>query len=71
LSQSGYVAVALTDLLGLDQQLQGQPIEALVADMALLPREDTMRDLVRRLGSNRPLVVVATPAVCPPRCAAT
>jgi len=66
LSQAGYLPVAVPDLLSLDQQLQNQPIEALVVDIALLPREDTLRDLVRRLGSNRPLVVVGDACRVPP-----
>lgn len=58
LSQSGYQPVALPDLLSLDQHLHGHPIEALVMDQTVSVREDTIRELVRRLGSNRPLIVI-------------
>jgi hypothetical protein len=58
LSQSGYDPVALPDLSRLDDNLQAAPIEALIADVALVPRQDDLRGLVRRLGNNRPLVVV-------------
>jgi hypothetical protein len=58
LSNAGYLPVALPDLLSLDRVLQGQPVEALVADLGAAPREDHVRDLMRRLGANRPLVVL-------------
>jgi hypothetical protein len=58
LTQSGYDPVTIPDLISLDKHLQGQQVEALIADSALVPREDSVRDLLRRLGSNRPLVVL-------------
>ena len=58
LSVSGYHPVVLPDLSQLDDDLQTNPIEALIADMGLLPREDDVRNLVRRLGNNRPLMVL-------------
>jgi hypothetical protein len=58
LSVSGYHPVALTDLSHLDDDLQHNAIEALIADMVLIPREDDVRNLVRRLGANRPLMVL-------------
>ena len=58
LSSSGYHPIAQPDLSRLDDDLQINAIEALIADMALLPREDDVRNLVRRLGNNRPLLVL-------------
>ena len=58
LSSSGYHPIAQPDLSRLDDDLQVNAIEALIADMALLPREDDVRNLVRRLGNNRPLLVL-------------
>lgn len=58
LTESGYHPVAIQDLTCLDDDLQANPFEALIADMALVPREDYLWDLVRRLGSNRPLMVL-------------
>jgi hypothetical protein len=58
LSASGYHPVALADLSRLDDDLQHHAVEALIADMVLIPREDDVRNLVRRLGSNRPLMVL-------------
>lgn len=58
LSQSGYDPVAMSDLASLDESLQANPIEALIADAALVPRESDVSALVRRLGSNRPLMVL-------------
>lgn len=57
LGQSGYHTVAVSDLSHLDEELQANPIEALVADAALVPRED-LPGLLRRLGLNRPLVLL-------------
>jgi hypothetical protein len=58
LRQSGYTPLGIADLSRLDEDLQANPIEALVADVALVPYEDEVRTLVRRLGKNRPLVMV-------------
>jgi len=58
LSESGYAPVAIPDLSSLEESLQASAFEALIADLALVPREDNLWDLVRRLGSNRPLMVL-------------
>jgi len=58
LSQSGYEPVAYPDTVRLETHLRLAPVEALIADLSLAPREDDVRDLVRRLGSNRPLVAL-------------
>ena len=58
LSQSGYDPVAVSDLSRLDEDLHTNPVEALIAEMALVPREDDVRGLMRRLGSNRPLMIL-------------
>jgi hypothetical protein len=58
LNQSGYHPVTVSDLSRLDEVLQTNAVEALVADLALLPREGDVWGLLRRLGINRPLVVI-------------
>jgi hypothetical protein len=58
LRQTGYEPIILTDLARLEEQFQAAPIEALVADLVLAPREADIRDLVRRLGANRPLIAI-------------
>ena len=58
LSQSGYDPVAVSDLSRLDEDLHANPVEALIAEMALVPREDDVRGLMRRLGTNRPLMIL-------------
>lgn len=57
LGQSGYDPVAMHDLSQLDD-LPGRAIEALIADIALVPRGHDVTTLIRRLGSNRPLLVI-------------
>lgn len=57
LHQSGYRAVPVDDLSHLDDALHPNGIEALIADAALVPRED-LPGLLRRLGINRPLVLL-------------
>ena len=58
LRDSGYDLVMMPDVARLDEHFQGAPVEALVADLALAPREADVRDLVRRLGVNRPLIAL-------------
>lgn len=58
LSDAGYAPTHVADPLRLDDALQAQSIEALVADVALLPSLDDVRLLLRRLGGNRPLLLV-------------
>jgi hypothetical protein len=57
LGQSGYHTIPVNDLSYLNAELQANPIEALVADAALVPRDD-LPGLLRRLGVNRPLVLL-------------
>jgi hypothetical protein len=57
LSQSGYDPVALSDLSRLDDR-QINSVEALIAETVLVPGEDQVRDLARRLGNNRPLMLL-------------
>jgi len=58
LSQSGYDPVAMSDLSRLEENLQANSVEALIADLSLVPREQEISGLVRRLGGNRPLMVL-------------
>lgn len=58
LSESGYAPVPLSDFARLDKDLQAHAIEAMVVDTALVASDDELFGLVRRLGVNRPLVVV-------------
>ena len=44
LSQSGYDPVAVSDLSRLDEDLHTNAVEALIAEMALVPREDDVRE---------------------------
>jgi hypothetical protein len=65
LSLAGYQPVPIPDLMGLDQHLNGKHVEALIADLGLSPREDGARDVMRRLGSNRPLIVIGDTSALP------
>ena len=58
LFDSGYQPVALADLSRLDEEVHANAIEALIIDMALIPREEDVRNLARRLGNNRPLILL-------------
>jgi hypothetical protein len=58
LSDSGYQPVALPDLSRLDEEVHTNAIEAVIADMVLIPRDDDVRNLARRLGTNRPLILL-------------
>ncbi len=58
LSQSGYDPVIVSDLSRLDEDLKAHAVEALIADLAMVPREDDVRSVMRRLGSNRPLMIL-------------
>jgi hypothetical protein len=58
LRDSGYDLVMMPDVARLEEHFQGAPVEALIADLALAPREADVRDLVRRLGVNRPLIAL-------------
>jgi len=58
LTKAGYepVSIAAIDTIG----QEAQSIEALIADVSLVPARDLAR-LVRKLGPNRPLVLVGRP----------
>ena len=58
LSDADYTPIHTADPRRIDDDLQTHPIEAMVADVTLLPRPDDVRLLLRRLGSNRPLLLV-------------
>ena len=57
LSATGYEPVPMLDLDLLARDLSTRPVEALIADVALVPAVDLPR-LIRILGANRPLMVV-------------
>jgi len=57
LSAAGYEPVPMLDLDLLGRDLSTRPVEALIADVALVPLVDLPR-LIRILGANRPLIVV-------------
>lgn len=61
LSAAGYEPVPMLDLDLLARELAARPVEALIADVALVPAADLPR-LLRILGPNRPLVVVGEAA---------
>jgi hypothetical protein len=58
LTGAGYDVVGIADINRLDDELQAHPVEALIADLSLLPKEDSLRALLRRLGHNRPLMLI-------------
>lgn len=57
LSGAGYEPVPMLDLDLLAREISTRPVEALIADVALISLTDLPR-IVRLLGANRPLVVV-------------
>jgi hypothetical protein len=60
LSGAGYEPVPMLDLDLLARDLSTRPVEALIADVSLVPAVDLPR-LIRVLGANRPLIVVGEP----------
>lgn len=62
LQAAGYEPVPMLDLDVLARDLSTRPIEALIADVALVPAADLPR-LIRILGANRPLIVVGEAAL--------
>ena len=62
LSAAGYEPVPMLDLDLLARDLSSRPVEALIADIALVPSVELPR-LIRILGPNRPLIVVGEPAL--------
>lgn len=61
LQAAGYEPVPMLDLDSLARELATRPIEALIADVSLIPVADLPR-VLRILGTNRPLIVVGEPA---------
>ena len=61
LSAAGYEPAPMLDLDLLGRDLTTRPVEALIADVALVPAADLPR-LLRILGANRPLIVVGEAA---------
>ncbi|MFA5910976.1 MAG: hypothetical protein WC815_19540 [Vicinamibacterales bacterium] len=61
LHSAGYEPVPMLDLDSLARELSTRPIEALIADVSLIPAADLPR-VIRILGANRPLIVVGEPA---------
>jgi hypothetical protein len=60
LSEAGYEPVPMLNIDSVGRDLVVRPIEALIADVALVPAPDLPR-VVRMLGANRPLIVVGDP----------
>ena len=61
LSAAGYEPVPMLDLDLLARDLSTRPVEALIADVSLVPVVELPR-LIRLLGANRPLIVVGEAA---------
>lgn len=61
LQAAGYEPVPMLDLDLLARDLSTRPVEALIADVTLVPAIELPR-LIRILGANRPLIVVGEPA---------
>lgn len=64
LSHAGYEPVPLPDLDSVIRVFETGPLEALIADAALVPVSDFPR-VVHMLGINRPLVLVGEPGTAP------
>ena len=60
LSLAGYDPVPMLGIDALARDLSVRPLEALIADVSLVPKPELPR-LVKVLGSNRPLVLVGDP----------
>jgi hypothetical protein len=60
LTAAGYEPVPMLNLEGIHRELASRPIEALIADVALVPKSDLPR-LVKVLGPNRALILVGAP----------
>lgn len=58
LSRSGYHPIAVSDVSRLDEEVHANAAEALIIDMGLLPRDEDVKNLARRLGNNRPLILL-------------
>jgi len=55
-----YAAVPMLDIDAIGRDLNTRPIEALIADVKLVPAADLAR-VVKTLGPNRPLILVGNP----------
>lgn len=64
LTSAGYEPVQLPDLDSVIRVFESGPLEALIADAALVPVADFPR-VVHMLGINRPLVLVGEPGTAP------
>ena len=60
LKETGYEPVPMLTLESVAKDLTSRPIEALIADVSLVPASDLPR-VVKMLGPNRPLVLVGAP----------
>ena len=61
LTQAGYEPTPMLSLDSIGRDLTTRPLEALIADVSLVPAAELPR-LVRLLGVNRPLILVGDPA---------
>lgn len=64
LDASGYEPVPMIDLSAIETGSDGRPMEALIADVGLVPPE-RLPLVLKRLGSNRPLILVGPPDQAP------
>ena len=60
LAHAGYEPLPMLSLDSVGRDLNSRPIEALIADVSLVPAAELQR-LVRLLGANRPLILVGAP----------
>lgn len=60
LTQAEYEAVGVLNLDGIGREVDGRPLEAVIADVSLVPAAEFQR-IVKMLGANRPLIVVGRP----------
>jgi hypothetical protein len=60
LTLAEYEPVPMLNLEGAGRDVNGRPIEAVIADVSLVPAADLPR-LVKMLGANRPLILVGSP----------
>lgn len=60
LSHAGYEPVPMLNLDGLNRDVNARPIEALIADVSLIPAAELPR-VVKVLGPNRALILVGAP----------
>lgn len=65
LAEGGYDSVELPDWPRVEDQLQQSQIQAVVADIALFARPDEVVSLIRRMGANRPLLLLGDGARLP------